>query len=304
MNNTFGPYKGSTYENNTMTLNIDDVFSDIIYISIYTRGQTPDKLSLSLKGTVVQESNSVELKSSICTSNVSPSSGLCSLIITYDILEKSFTVPGIYGIFILKNVPGRPNERSPVTIMSGYTPFPSPSPSPSQGSPGQSPSATSQPRAIIKSTVPFANFITVTFSVMNTADWKLDLIDKSSDRVVKTFKNTVRLNNSNEENRRTFQNVQEGVYIAKLIPYSSNNMPGTESTSNEIVIGIDTRRPSISPSSSSPITGYTPFPSTGTTTSPRPNTNTTASASASPRPSSNLLSTLTTTSSSPMTSIK
>ncbi len=300
MNNTFGPYKGTTYENNTMTLKIDDVFSDIIYISIYTRGQTPDKLSLSLKGTVVQESNSVVLKSSICTSNVSPSSGLCSLIITYDILEKSFTVPGIYGIFILKNVPGRPNERSPVTFMSGYTQFPSPSPSPS----GQSPSAASQPRAIIKSTVPFANFITVTFSVMNTTDWKLDLIDKSSDRVVNTFKNTVRLNNSNEENRRTFQNVQEGVYIAKLIPYSSNNMPGVESTSNEIVIGVDTRRPSISPSSS-PITGYTQFPSTGTTTSPSPRSSTnTTTTIPSPRPSSNLLSTLTTTTSSPMTPIK
>jgi hypothetical protein len=94
---------------------------------------------------------------------------------------------------------------------------------------------------------------------MNATDWKLDLVDSTSLREIKTFKNTVRLNNSNEENRRTFQNVQDGRYFVRLVPFSADNKPGIESKSNEIVIGLDNQV--YQTTTSSNITGYTPFPS-------------------------------------------
>ena len=276
MNNVFETYKKSTYENTSgnMILTIDDVYSDVLYVSISTQAKTPDKMSLSLKSSSVTDSV-VELTPSICTMMND-----CSLKMVYDILDKSFVVTGISGLFILKNVPGRPNERSALMSASsspinGYTAFPNsgiPPPAAAAGS--------SQPDSSIKSTVPFSNFITVTFTVSNSTDWKLDLIDSNSERVVKTFKNTIPLNNSaKEENRRTFQNVQQGTYIVKLVPYSSNNSPGKESTSNQISIGSENIMTTIT-QTESPISGYTPFPSSSSSPSPMR-----ASLSASPSPS-------------------
>jgi hypothetical protein len=272
MNNVFETYKKSTYENisGNMILTIDDVFSDVIYISISTQqAKTPDKMSLSLKSSSVTDSE-VELVPSVCTMMND-----CSLKIVYDILVKSFVVTGISGMFILKNVPGRPNERSALTSSSpinGYTPFPNSGSSPS--------SSSQQPDSSIKSAVPFSNFITVTFTVSNSTDWKLDLIDTKSERVIKTFKNTIPLNNNaKEENRRTFQNVEQGTYIVKLVPYSSNNSAGKESTSNQISIGSENiMTTATAAQTASPISGYTPFPSS----SPSPMR---ASLSASPSPS-------------------
>jgi hypothetical protein len=253
MENTFKQYKETTYENvgSKMMLKIDDVFSDIIYISIYNQLQTPDKLTLSLKSKTL-ETNKVTLIPSMCSNTVAI--GLCTIEITYDILEKTFFVPGISGVFIMKNVPSRPNEKSPVTlIQSGYTPFPTSSPQPNS-------SSNVQAQSSIKSVTQFSNFITVTFTVSKSTDWKLDLVDKKSGRVLNSFKNTVQINpESREENRRTFQNVQDGVYVVKLIPYSKNNNPGVESTSNQIVMGIT--NVALSPAMSSSISGYTPFPS-------------------------------------------
>ena len=261
MNNTFETYKKSTYENtsSSMILTIDDVFSDVMYISISTQAKTPDKISMSLKLSSAASSDSsvVELIPSICTKLSE-----CSFKVRYDILEKSFVVSSISGLFILKNVPSRPNEKSPIQFatssspMSAYTPFPSGSPSSSQNS-----SSSQTPESFIKSVVPFSNFITVTFSVSNATDWKLDLVDSDTERVVKTFKNTVPLNtNTKEENRRTFQNVQRGQYVIKLVPYSSNNMAGKESTSDQIRIGSENIMTTVK-TPRSPISGYTPFPS-------------------------------------------
>jgi hypothetical protein len=270
MNNVFETYKKSTYENisGNMILTIDDVFSDVLYVSISTQAKTPDKMSLSLKSSSVTDSV-VELTPSICTMMND-----CSLKMVYDILDKSFVVTGISGLFILKNVPGRPNERSALMSASspinGYTAFPNSGSSPS--------SSSQQPDSSIKSAVPFSNFITVTFTVSNSTDWKLDLIDTKSERVIKTFKNTIPLNNNaKEENRRTFQNVQQGTYIVKLVPYSSNNSAGKESTSNQISIGSENIMTTVT-QTESPISGYTPFPSP----SPSPMR---ASLSASPSPS-------------------
>lgn len=284
MNNTFETYKKSTYENTSanMILTIDDVFSDVIYISISTQAKTPDKISMSLKlsSSAATESTVVELIPSICT-KISE----CSLKVTYDILEKSFVISGISGLFILKNVPGRPNEKSPIQFaassspMSAYTPFPSGSPSSSSS---QKSSSSQVPESFIKSVVPFSNFITVTFTVSNSTDWKLDLVDSDTERIVKTFKNTVPLNeNAKEENRRTFQNVQRGQYVIKLVPYSSNNMTGKESTSDQIRIGSENIMTTVQ-TPASPISGYTPFPSSVST--PTTMQRNAAVASLSPKP--------------------
>lgn len=252
MNNTFDTYKKSTYENTSgnMILTIDDVYSDVMYISISTQAKTPDKISMSLKLSSSNTDSVVELVPSICTMTE------CFLKAVYDIFDKSFSITGIPGLFILKNVPDRPNEKSPIQVasssptMEAYTPFPS-----------SSPTFSSQvSESFIRSVVPFSNFITVTFTISNSSDWKLDLIDSDTQRIVKTFKNTIPLDgNTKEDNRITFQNVQKGNYIIKLIPYSVNNVVGKESISNQVSIGSDNMTNTAR--NFSPISVYTPFPS-------------------------------------------